>query len=104
LEVRKIASNPPLPSDIRRRIARDFGPADASALLAEFDRQRTADPDVFSDRIIRCIVYVANGELNTAQRAVSLALTDWRDLIVWAEYDNNFDTPLRDLGVPFAND
>ncbi len=59
---------------------------------------------MFSDRVIRCIVYVANGELKTAQRAVSQALTDWRDVIVWAEYDNNFDTQLRDLSVPFAND
>ena len=93
-----------MPPDIRRRVARDFSPADASALLAELDRQRTASPEVFSDRVIRCIVYVANGEVKTAQRAVSLALTDWRDLIVWAEYDNNFDTLLRDLSVPFSND
>lgn len=96
--------NTPLAPDIRRRIARDFNPADASAMLAEFDQQRAVDPDLFSDRIVRCIVYVANGELTTAQRAVSWALTDPRDLIVWAEYGNKFDTRLRDLSVPFADD
>ncbi len=72
--------------------------------MAELDRRRTADPQLFSDRVIRCIVYVARGELKIAQRAVALALTDPRDLIVWAEYDNKFDARLRDLGVPFADD
>ena len=56
---------------------------------------------MFDDRIIRCAVYVANGDLQTADRALSLALIDWRDLIVWAEYDKKFDAQLRDLGVPF---
>ena len=94
-------TQPPLPPDIRRRIARDFGPADASALLANIEDKRRGDPDLFSERIIRCIVYVANGDLDTAERAVALAQIDWRDLIVWAEYDNKFDAQVRDLGFSF---
>jgi hypothetical protein len=90
-----------LPPDIRRRIARDFSAADAGTLLADIAAQRAATPDVFTDRIIRCIVYVANGDLPTAERAVSLALVDWRDLIVWAEYDNKFGERLRDMDAAF---
>lgn len=91
----------PLPADIRRRIARDFGPADASALLVDIEAHRTADPKIFSDRIVRCVVYVAHGDLETAGRAIAMALADARDLIVWAEYDNKFDQQLRDLNVAF---
>ena len=91
-----------MPPDIRRRIAGDFGPADASALLVDIEARRAASPAIFSDRVIRCVIYVANGDLQTAGRAVSLALNDLRDLIVWAEYDNKFDEQLRDLSAPFA--
>jgi len=91
----------PLPADIRRRIARDFGPADASALLVDIAAHRTSGPRIFSDRIVRCIVYVAGGDLEIAGRAIALALVDWRDHIVWAEYDGKFDQQLRDLNHPF---
>ncbi len=91
-----------MPPDIRRRIARDFSPADAGALRVDIETRRAANPAIFSDRVIRCVIHVANGDLQTAGRAVSLALTDWRDLIVWAEYDNTFDQQLRDLSMPFA--
>ena len=94
-------STTPIPPDIRRRIARDFGPADASELLADLTARRGTDPQTFSDRIIRCVVYVANGDLETAKRAISLALIDWRDLIVWAEYDKKFEDRRRDLNMPF---
>lgn len=101
LETREIAPDTPLPPDIRRRVARDFSPADASALLIDIEERCVADPNIFSDRIVRCVVYVANGDLETAWRAVSLALIDTRDLIVWAEYDNKFEDQLRDLSAPF---
>lgn len=91
----------PLPVDIRHRIARDFSPADASALLVDIAAHRTAEPKIFSDRMVRCIVYVAHGDLEAAGRAIAMALADPRDLIVWAEYDNKFDQQLRYLNVPF---
>lgn len=91
----------PLPADIRRRIARDFDPADASALLVDIAAHRTTGPKIFSDRIVRCIIYVARGDLEIAGRAIAMALADPRDLIVWAEYDNKFDQQLRDLNLPF---
>ncbi|NKB49934.1 MAG: hypothetical protein GKS02_11320 [Alphaproteobacteria bacterium] len=89
------------PPDIHRRIARDFNPADASALLVDIEARRQGDAKLFSDRIVRCIIYVADGNLETAERAVALALADPRDLIVWAEYDNQFDKQQRDLNAPF---
>ena len=96
-----MASDRAVARDIRHRIARDFRPADARALLSNIAAQRAAAPDVFFDRVVRCVVYVANGDLPTAERAIAMALADWRDLIVWAEYDNKFADRLRDLSVPF---
>ena len=98
---KEMPSTTPIPPDIRRRIARDFSPSDASVMLADLTARCAADPQLFSDRIVRCVVYVAKGALETAERAISLALVDWRDLIVWAEYDNKFEDRLRDLNNPF---
>ena len=53
------------------------------------------------DRILRCIVFVANGELDLLDKAIELAKIDYRDLIVWAEYDEKREQ-VRDLSVPFS--
>jgi len=90
-----------LPLDIRRRIDRDFAPAGAGELLRELHTLHRADPKIFSARIVRCVVQAAAGDLAAARRAIALAQTDWRDLVVWAEYDNQFGERLRDLSVPF---
>lgn len=94
----------PLPADIRCRIARDFDAAGANRLLAELAMRRAAEPQIFTDRIVRCVVHVAGGDLPTAERALAMASTDPRDLIVWAEYDNKFDARQRDFSAPFADE
>ncbi len=87
--------------DIEEKINRDFKPPDETALvlsvLGDFaDRH----PDLSIDRILRCIVFVADGDMNTLEQAIDLAKLDYRDLIVWAEYDRD-DNRIRDLTLPF---
>ena len=89
-----------LPPDILARIAADF-PADrrievteALAGLAKVTRQHT--------RVARCVLFVANGNLEAFERMVKLARTDYRDTIVSAEYNRN-ERRLRDFSRPFGS-
>ena len=92
-----------LAPDILRRINRDFiDPADAAQAIARLGAARAEAPDLYTDRIQRCAVFVAAGEMETLERALALAVVDARDLIVWAEYDNRFEAQLRDLARPFT--
>ncbi len=91
-----------LAPDILRRVNRDFDdPAAAGRAIARLEAARAEAPVLFSDRILRCAVYVAGGDLDTLDRALDLGRVDYRDLIVWAEYDNDFEAQKRDLALPF---
>ncbi len=91
-----------LAPDILRRVNRDFDdPAAAGRAIARLEAARAEAPGLFSDRILRCAVFVAAGEMENLERGLALALIDARDLIVWAEYDNDFEAQKRDLAVPF---
>lgn len=89
-----------LPSDICRRIAADFGD-EGSEIIALLVAERQRNPALFGDRILRCAVHVAGGARETLTRAIELARMDYRDLIVWAEYDGTFGERKRGLGEPF---
>ena len=67
------------------------------SVLADFVDQ---NQELSSDRIVRCIVFVANGDLTRLENAIDLAKEDYRDLIVWAEYNENNER-VRDLTNPF---
>jgi hypothetical protein len=53
------------------------------------------------NRITRCIVFYANGDLNRLNNGIKLAMTDWRDTIMTAEYDRN-NEKVRDMNKPFC--
>ena len=90
-----------LAQDILGKVIWDFETPDESdlvlTLLVDFTEQ---NPELASDRILRCIVFVAQGDLDTFDKAIDLATIDYRDLIVWAEYDGNYER-VRDLSTPF---
>jgi hypothetical protein len=90
-----------LARDIWGKVNKDFETPEEAALalsvLADFVDQ---NQELSSDRIVRCIVFVANGDLNRLEKAIELAKEDHRDLIVWAEY-NEKNERVRDLTNPF---
>jgi hypothetical protein len=87
--------------DIWGRVNKDFETPEEAALalsvLADFVDQ---NQELASDRILRCIVFVAQGDLNRLEKAIGLAKEDYRDLIVWAEYSEKSER-VRDLTNPF---
>lgn len=51
-------------------------------------------------RVIRCVLHLANGNLNDLEYFIKQALIDWRDIIYWDEYDKS-DVKIRDFEKPF---
>ena len=56
-----------------------------------------------SDRLSRCALFLSRASIAGLKQAVDLGKTDWRDLIVAAEYDRK-DNHLRDFNQPFPPD
>jgi hypothetical protein len=90
-----------LADDVLVKIRRDFGEAEALQVIERLEGLPCEDRQLFCDRILRCIVFVAAGRLALVEEAVALARLDYRDLIIWAEYDRQFETRHRDLSLPF---
>jgi len=92
-----------LAQDIVERIRRDFEDPDeadlALSVLKDFAEKNKEPP---SDRVLRGIVFVANGDLDRLGQAIDLARIDYRDLIVWAEYDENRQR-VRNLSTSFPS-
>lgn len=42
-----------------------------------------------SNRIIRCVVFLAKGSFEKLKRCIDLAKTDYRDVIFFAEYNDH---------------
>ena len=92
----------PLADDILARIRTDFSGGEMIAAIERLESLQREDSELFSDRILRCIVFVAAGKSAEVERAIAEAQADYRDLIVWAEYDGHFGAQLRDLSLPFV--
>ncbi len=94
-----------MPDDIRKRIDIDFGSEAAiqvGATLEEFvESFRAMYGTSPSDRIIRSIVHLAAGRQGPLKHYIKTALSDWRDVIYLAEY-NNKDERIHDFNVPFV--
>jgi hypothetical protein len=90
--------------DISKRLENDFGSEgarEAEAALEHFvesyESNYSARP---SDRIMRCVVHLAEGKLGSLRQYIKAALSDWRDVIYWAEC-NRKDERIHDFRLPF---
>lgn len=93
----------PLPEDIIAKVRKDFSEDDRIPILqmlSEYQQQHPGQPA----RILRCIIFVADGSFEKFADAVALAKLDWRDLIVSAEYDirSGEQHHVRNFNSPFA--
>jgi|GEM_PF-874121 len=87
-----------IPADVVARVQKDFGGGSDAA----FKLLRGDFPEV--DRVLRCIVYLAKGDITALPELIAAAATDYRDVIFWAEYtDHEARRPhkVRDLNKPF---
>ena len=86
-----------LAEDIVAKIRRDFPESDAPSILEMLSEVESEKH--FGERILRCIVFDAEGSFEKFARAVEVARVDWRDLISHVEYDGSLRA--RDFNKPF---
>ena len=71
--------------DIYQKIEHDFG--DSAEVIHEALKVLDAKTKgLISNRIIRAIIYLSDGNLEQFNQKVLLAQTDWRDVLAQAEY------------------
>ena len=83
-----------------RRVERDF-PATSGTVLKRLLSLRREDSGLFSDRVLRCMIFAAHGDPDRLDALVELARKDPRDVIVAAEYDAD-SNKLRNFDEPFT--
>jgi len=93
----------PLPLDIIAKIERDFVKDEVAPVLDLLGELSVQNNGPFDDRVLRCVVYPSHGTFSDLTRAIATARADFRDVILFAEYDAN-DERLRNLSQPFKSD
>lgn len=86
-----------LPTDVVERVSVSFAKEDVARVLAALAQY--SGPE--RGRVLRCIVQLSSGSLETLQHHVRNATSDYRDVIYWAEYDRE-DRRIRDFSKGFA--
>lgn len=83
--------------DIIRRITEDVG-KNSNEVFTMLDEAIKKTSYLKTDRIIRCIIFLANGNIDDLNRYIEVATFDTRDVMLWAEYKKpNNDRNLRRL-------
>jgi hypothetical protein len=72
--------------DINTRIRTDFGDNAIKATAMLIDAINKADY-LKTDRVIRCIIFLAKGNLTDLDKYIETATFDSRDVMLWAEYE-----------------
>lgn len=72
--------------DIKERIQTDFGENADKAMNLLIDAIKKADY-LKTERVVRCIIFLANGNLTDLSKYIESATLDSRDVMLWAEYE-----------------
>jgi hypothetical protein len=100
--MRSVHTRTPLPDDIATRVSVEFGDQAGEALRL-LENIRGHMPE--RARSLRCVVYLADGDVRLLPMLIDQALADYRDVIFWAEY-TNLERPhpkrVRDFSKPFG--
>jgi len=95
-----------LPEDVLYRLRTDYGQDFDYALLSLGDFLSCSTVPTYvgeRNRIVRCIIHLAEGDLHRLRQVVVAAVSDWRDVIVAAEYEsgtrvvNDFAQPWKSV-------
>jgi hypothetical protein len=86
--------------DIYQKIENDFG-ENANEVHEALKILDAKTKGMISNRIVRAIVYLANGDVSTFHEKVKLAQVDWRDVLMQAEYSYPENERLRDFDKTF---
>jgi len=90
------------PSDIKNQLKYDYGYnyVDALRIIQQFLISNKA---FHNHRIIRAIIFLGNKEFYHLKKIIEQAKTDWRDVLLLAEYDKN-EKRIRDFNCEFGKE
>jgi hypothetical protein len=88
------------PADIAARIERDYGSGAYSGIVAVLQPLTDGDRPGERDRVVRCVLVLAAGDIAKLRHYVGQAVMDYRDVIYWAEYDAT--SRIADYNHPFG--
>ncbi|MBO6607263.1 hypothetical protein [Psychroserpens sp.] len=87
--------------DVFNALERHYSREDAIISLLESYLDRFEQ--LHSDRVIRCIIYLSQGNSTVFKRYLDAAVKDPRDVMFWAEYeDHNSRSPKRVRDFTFS--
>jgi len=84
------------PTDIKNRLKSDYRKNYGEAIWC-IQKALISNKDFRSNRILRALIYTGNKDIVHLKKMIELARTDWRDLLLNAEYEHpnkrvrNFD-------------
>lgn len=90
------------PADILYRLKSDYGKNITEAKI-EIQNLIKSHKDFRSHRIIRALIFAGNKDIIHLKKMIALAQTDWRDLLMEAEYDSSH-ARVRDFNFEFGNE
>lgn len=73
--------------DIHERIKSDFGDK-ASIVVNIFDDAISKADYLDNNRVIRCILFLSDKDIQKLKQNIDTAIYDPRDVMLWAEYTN----------------
>ena len=95
-----------LPTDILERLRSDFGNNYEKAVII-LENSVTKNDYLNHPRIIRCVIFLANKNLEGLKTSIEQAKLDKRDVMLWAEYinlkDNETPKRIRDFNRRFED-
>ena len=78
-----------LPKDVLSKIRDDYSNSSDQEFIINSLIQLGEEWEFQSARVPRCILFLSNGNFDEFKTNLENANTDWRDVIYWAEYDDN---------------
>jgi hypothetical protein len=90
------------PNDIKNRLESDYRKNSGEAKRS-IQELIISNKEFRSNRIIRALIYTGNKDVVHLKKMIELTKTDWRDLIMSAEYEKN-DERVRDFNNEFGKE
>ncbi len=91
--------------DILERIESDYGNK-ASEVMLIFENAISKADHLNNSRIIRCVLFLADKNIEKLNQIIEAAIGDPRDVMFWAEYINHEQPDkiklIRDFNRPFS--
>ena len=90
------------PTDILKRLESDYGKNSGEAKIS-IQKLIQSSKDFRSNRIVRALIYTGNKDIIHLKKMIELTRTDWRDLLMNAEYEK-YDTRVRNFDNEFGKE